>query len=44
LKGIKSAIKVANAVRLYSSHTLIVGEQATQFGIDMGFKQEDLHF
>ena len=43
LKGIKSAIRVANAVRLFSYHTLIVGEEATRFGIEMGFKQEDLH-
>ena len=43
MKRIKSAIKVANAVRLYTSHTLLVGESATRFAIDMGFKQEDLH-
>lgn len=43
IKRIKSAIKLANAVRLYTTHTLLVGEQATRFAIDMGFKQVDLH-
>ena len=43
LKRVKSAIRVANAVRLHTLHTLIVGEQATEFSIEMGFQQEDLH-
>ena len=43
LKRIKSAIKVARAVMNYTTHTLIVGSSATQFAIDMGFRQEDLH-
>ncbi len=40
---IKNAIGVARAVLQYSAHSLLVGENATKFGIDMGFKQEDLH-
>ncbi len=43
LKRIKSAAAVAEAVMGFTKHTLLVGEAATQFAIDMGFEQEDLH-
>lgn len=43
LKRIKNAIGVARAVMRYTKHTMLVGEAATQFAIDMGFRQEDLH-
>eukprot|EP01097_Dermamoeba_algensis_P008385 TRINITY_DN5587_c0_g1_i1.p1 TRINITY_DN5587_c0_g1~~TRINITY_DN5587_c0_g1_i1.p1 ORF type:complete len:258 (-),score=48.40 TRINITY_DN5587_c0_g1_i1:108-881(-) len=42
LKRIKSAISVARAVMEYTKHTLLVGEDATQFAIQMGFKEENL--
>ncbi len=40
---IKNAIGVARAVLQYSAHSLLVGESATAFAIEMGFKEEDLH-
>lgn len=43
LHRVKNAIGVARAVLEYSSHSLIVGESATKFAIEMGFKEEDLH-
>lgn len=43
LHRIKNAISVARAVLEYSTHSLLVGESATKFAIDMGFKEEDLH-
>ncbi|CAF1375234.1 unnamed protein product [Rotaria sordida] len=43
LHRIKNAIGVARAVLQYSTHSLLVGESATKFAIDMGFKEEDLH-
>ena len=43
LKRVKNAISVARAVMENTKHTLLVGDGATQFAIDMGFRQEDLH-
>ncbi len=43
LKRVKSVISVAQAVMNFTKHTMLVGESATQFAIDMGFKEEDLH-
>lgn len=43
LHRIKNAISVARAVLDYSAHSLLVGESATQFAVEMGFKEEDLH-
>jgi N4-(beta-N-acetylglucosaminyl)-L-asparaginase len=43
LKRVKDAISVARAVMDHTKHTMIVGDSATQFAIDMGFQQEDLH-
>ncbi|XP_063955161.1 N(4)-(Beta-N-acetylglucosaminyl)-L-asparaginase-like [Lytechinus pictus] len=42
LHRIKSAISVARAVMMYTKETLLVGESATKFAIEMGFKQENL--
>ncbi len=27
----------------YTAHTLLVGDSATNFALEMGFQQEDLH-
>jgi N4-(beta-N-acetylglucosaminyl)-L-asparaginase len=43
MKRIKNAISVARAVMNYTRHTLLIGEAATRFATDMGFKQEVLH-
>jgi N4-(beta-N-acetylglucosaminyl)-L-asparaginase len=43
LHRIKNAVGVARAVLQYSTHSFLVGESATKFAIDMGFKEEDLH-
>lgn len=43
LKRVKNGISVARAIMNYTKHTLLVGDSATQFAIEMGFKQEDLH-
>ncbi|XP_072041007.1 N(4)-(Beta-N-acetylglucosaminyl)-L-asparaginase-like [Amphiura filiformis] len=42
LRRIKSAISVARAVMMYTKHTLLVGESATNFAIEMGFHNESL--
>ena len=42
LKRVKSAISVANAIMQHTSHTLLVGESATQFALSTGFKEEPL--
>jgi len=42
LKRIKSAISVARNVMEHTEHTFLVGEDATQFAINMGFKEESL--
>ena len=43
LHRVKNAVGVARAVLQYSKHSLLVGESATKFALDMGFKEEDLH-
>jgi N4-(beta-N-acetylglucosaminyl)-L-asparaginase len=43
LKRVKSAISVARAVMEYSEHTLLVGKDATNFAVQMGFKEESLN-
>lgn len=43
LRRIKNAISVAKSVMNYTKHTILVGDLATQFAIEMGFQQEDLH-
>eukprot|EP00002_Diphylleia_rotans_P005744 TRINITY_DN1491_c0_g1_i1.p1 TRINITY_DN1491_c0_g1~~TRINITY_DN1491_c0_g1_i1.p1 ORF type:complete len:351 (+),score=67.88 TRINITY_DN1491_c0_g1_i1:104-1156(+) len=42
MKRIKSAISVARKVLEHTSHTLLVGEDATKFAVSMGFVEEDL--
>ncbi|XP_022110933.1 N(4)-(Beta-N-acetylglucosaminyl)-L-asparaginase-like [Acanthaster planci] len=42
LRRVKSAMSVARAVMNYTKHTLLVGELATQFAVEMGFKEESL--
>ncbi|CAH3127400.1 unnamed protein product [Porites lobata] len=43
LKRVKSAISVARSVMEHTSETFLVGDDATRFAIEMGFKSEDLH-
>lgn len=42
LRSIKNAISVARHVLENTQHTLIVGNQATNFAVQMGFKKESL--
>jgi len=42
LRRIKQAISVARYVMDYTSHTLIVGDQATAFAKEMGFQEQSL--
>jgi len=42
MKHIKSASKVARLVMEKTKHTLLVGDEATQFAIQMGFKETNL--
>lgn len=43
LRRIRDAISVARAVMNYTTHTLLVGDLATNFALEMGFKQEETH-
>ena len=42
LRNIRSAISVARAVLDHTSHTLLVGEGATEFAVQMGFAKQSL--
>uniref|UniRef100_A0A131Y1T6 N(4)-(beta-N-acetylglucosaminyl)-L-asparaginase n=1 Tax=Ixodes ricinus TaxID=34613 RepID=A0A131Y1T6_IXORI len=42
LRRIKNAISVARKVMEHSQHTFLVGDQATQFAVSMGFQEESL--
>ncbi|XP_027199192.1 N(4)-(Beta-N-acetylglucosaminyl)-L-asparaginase-like [Dermatophagoides pteronyssinus] len=42
LRQVKNVIAVAKAVMEHSSHTMLVGDQATDFAIAMGFSKENL--
>ncbi len=42
LRNVKDAIAVARNVLQNSRHTMLVGSQATEFAIQMGFKNESL--
>ncbi|XP_045204023.2 N(4)-(Beta-N-acetylglucosaminyl)-L-asparaginase-like [Mercenaria mercenaria] len=42
LRRIKQAISVARKVLDNTDHSLLVGEAATQFAVEMGFKEENL--
>ena len=40
LRGVKNAIGVARAVLERTRHSLLVGDQATDFAVQMGFRVE----
>nr|CAD7577164.1 unnamed protein product [Timema californicum] len=42
LRRVKNAISVARHVLDYTQHSLLVGDQATEFAVAMGFKEEPL--
>lgn len=42
LRRVKNAIKVARMVLERTNHTLLVGEMATQFALELGMKEEPL--
>lgn len=42
LRNIKSAISVAKSVLQHTKHSILAGDQATKFAIEMGFKEESL--
>ena len=42
LRNVKNAIGVARAVMEYTSHTMLVGDQATAFAVEMGFETTNL--
>lgn len=42
MKRIKNAIAVARHVLENTEHTMLVGDQATEFAVMMGFKEESL--
>ncbi|CAJ0567651.1 unnamed protein product, partial [Mesorhabditis spiculigera] len=42
LRRVRDAARVAWAVMNHTQHTMIVGEQATRFALQMGFKEENL--
>ncbi|KAL4229853.1 hypothetical protein ACF0H5_010245 [Mactra antiquata] len=43
LRRVKTAISVARAVMERTTHTLLVGDQATEFAAQMGFHTGDIH-
>jgi len=42
LRRVKSAISVARHVLENTQHSLLVGDQATEFAVSVGFKEETL--
>ena len=42
LRRVKGAIAVARSVMEHTTHTLLVGDQATRFALSMGFPEENL--
>lgn len=42
MRNVKNAISVARHVLENTQHTLLVGDGATKFAIDMGFRNESL--
>lgn len=42
LRRVKHVISVARQVLEHTKHSMLVGELATQFAVEMGFKQETL--
>jgi len=43
LRRVSNAIGVARAITKYTKHTLLVGDLATEFALEMGFQERDLH-
>jgi len=43
LRRVSNAIGVARAIAKYTKHTLLVGDLATDFALEMGFPETDLH-
>jgi isoaspartyl peptidase/L-asparaginase-like protein (Ntn-hydrolase superfamily) len=37
LRRVKNAVGVARAVMLHTTHTMLIGDQATQFALEMGY-------
>lgn len=42
LRNIKSAISVARCVMENTEHSILAGELATQFAVEMGFQKDNL--
>jgi len=42
LRRVRNAIGVARAIMEHTTHTILVGDQATAFAIEMGFKEQSL--
>lgn len=42
LRNVKNAVSVARRVLDYTEHSFLVGSQATEFAVAMGFKKESL--
>lgn len=42
LRNVKNAVAVAKYVLKYTTHSFLVGSQATKFAIQMGFREESL--
>lgn len=42
LRRVKKAISVARRVLEHTHHSILVGDQATQFAVQMGFHEESL--
>ncbi|CAH0629054.1 unnamed protein product [Chrysodeixis includens] len=42
LRKIKNAVSVARRVLDHTKHSILVGDQATEFAVQMGFKEENL--
>ena len=42
LRNVKNVVKVARFVMEHTKHTLLVGSQATDFALQMGFTKESL--
>ncbi|CAG9533572.1 unnamed protein product [Cercopithifilaria johnstoni] len=43
LPNVKNAARVAYAVMKYTKHSILVGENAADFAVEMGFKRESLY-
>jgi len=43
LRRVKNAIAVARYISEYTKHTMLAGDLATEFALEMGFPESDLH-